>query len=166
MWLRDARWLHMMCHMAAHESAERTQAERIYAILGGRRAARLSRPSMLAVHEAAQRRLGVGVVDALEQNLGATRESLLRTMSVSLRTFARRRVEGTLSPEESDRALRLARIAALAEEVLGEREEAVTWLKQPNLSLGGRVPLDLLRTDAGASMVTDVLGRLEHGVFG
>ena len=121
---------------------------------------------MLALHEAAERKLGVGVVDALEQNLGATRELLLRTMAVSQRTLARRRLEGTLSPEESDRALRLARIAALAEEVLGGHDEAVTWLKQPNRSLGGRTPLDLLRTDAGASMVTDVLGRLEHGVFG
>jgi putative toxin-antitoxin system antitoxin component (TIGR02293 family) len=62
--------------------------------------------------------------------------------------------------------LRVARVAALAEEVLGSRDEAIEWLQRPNRSLGGRVPFDLVRTDAGAAMVADVLGRLEHGVFG
>ncbi len=165
--LRYAIWLTIVRHMALTAAAEATHAaKRIYALLGGKRAARLSRPSMLALHDAAEHRLGVGVVDALEQNLGATREVVLRTISLSARTLARRRLEGSLSPEESDRALRLARIAALAEDVLGGREEALDWLNQPIRSLGGRLPIELLRTDAGASMVADVLGRLEHGVFG
>jgi putative toxin-antitoxin system antitoxin component (TIGR02293 family) len=152
--------------MASVDPAEKTQAERIYAILGGKRAARVPKRTMLALHEAAERRLRVAVVDALEESLGVPRELLLETIALSARTLARRRQQGSLSVEESDRALRLARALALAEDALGGREEAVTWLKQPNRSLGGRMPLHLLRTDAGASMVTDVLGRLEHGVFG
>jgi len=42
----------------------------------------------------------------------------------------------------------------------------VSWLHTANRSLGGRKPLELVRTDAGAELVVDVLGRLEHGVFG
>lgn len=164
--LRAANWQRTMSHMASIGADERTQAERIYVLLGGGRAARLRQPSMLALHEAAERGLGVAAVDALQENLGAARGELLRAMALSLRTLARRRDEGVLSPEESDRALRVARIAALAEDVLGGQEEAVAWLKASNRSLGGRVPMDLLRTDAGASMLADVLGRLEHGVFG
>ena len=74
--------------------------------------------------------------------------------------------DSTLSPEESDRVLRLARVAAQAEEVLGGREDAVKWLHRPSRSLGGHKPLELVRTDAGSELVVDVLGRLEHGVFG
>ncbi len=135
-------------------------------MLGGPRATRVRAPSMLSLHDAAERRLGIAVVDALAENLDASRDALLESLSVSSRTMARRRVEGSLSAEESDRALRLARIAATAEDVLGDREAAAAWLKQPSRALGGRVPLDLVRTDAGATLVTDVLGRLEHGVFG
>ena len=123
-------------------------------------------PTMIRLHEAVVHRLPVGVVDSLGENLGARREDMLQAIDVSLRTLARRRKEGVLSTEESDRAVRVARVAALAEEVLGSREDAVEWLHQPNRSLGGRAPFEFVRTDAGATIVTAVLGRLEHGVFG
>jgi putative toxin-antitoxin system antitoxin component (TIGR02293 family) len=153
--------------MARAASADKTQAERILAFLGGKHAIPLRKgPTMMQLHEAVVHRLPVGVVDALEGNLDARREAMLRTIAVSPRTLARRKKEGVLSAEESDRALRVARIAALAEEVLGSRDEAIAWLKRPNRALGGHAPLGLVRTDAGAAMLTDVLGRLEHGVFG
>jgi len=34
-----------------------------------------------------------------------------------------------------------------------------------NRALGGRVPLHLLDSDAGAQAVERVLGRIEHGVY-
>jgi putative toxin-antitoxin system antitoxin component (TIGR02293 family) len=153
--------------MARAASAEKTQAARILALLGGKASIPLRKgPTMMQLHEAVVHRLPVAVVDTLGDNLGARREAMLRTIAVSPRTLARRKKEGVLSAEESDRTLRVARIAALAEEVLGSRDEAIEWLQRPNRSTGGRAPLELVRTDAGAAMVTDVLGRLEHGVFG
>jgi putative toxin-antitoxin system antitoxin component (TIGR02293 family) len=149
------------------QAAEKTQPARILALLGGKGAIPLRKePTMIELHEAVVHRLPVGVVDALGENLGARREAMLQVIDVPPRTLARRRKEGVLSAEESDRALRVARIAALAEEIFGSRQAAVEWLWRPNQSLGGRAPLDLARTDAGATIVTDVLGRLEHGVFG
>ncbi len=82
------------------------------------------------------------------------------------RTLARRRKEKRLSAEESDRLVRLARIAALAEEVLGSRETAGRWLAAPNRALGGRTPLSELDTDPGAEEVESVLLRLAHGIVG
>jgi len=153
--------------MAPTASTEKTQAERIHALLGGQRTFRLRKgPTLLGLHEAAVHRLPVDVIDTLGENLGTRREAILQTIAVSPRTLARRRKEGVLSAEESDRAVRIARIAALAEDVLGGRREAVEWLRQPNRSLGGYAPLELVRTDTGAAMVADVLGRLEYGVFG
>jgi putative toxin-antitoxin system antitoxin component (TIGR02293 family) len=153
--------------MARYRSAEKTQVERILALLGEKESTTSRRgPTMMQLHETVAHRLPVAVVDALGENLGARREAMLKTIALSPRTLARRKKEGVLSAEESDRALRVARIAALAEEVFGSRDEAIEWLQRPNRSLGGLSPLELVRTDAGATMVTDVLGRLEHGVFG
>jgi putative toxin-antitoxin system antitoxin component (TIGR02293 family) len=153
--------------MAQAASTEKAQAERIHALLGGQRSFRLGKePTMIGLHEAAVHGLPVDVIDSLGENLGTRPEAVLKTIAVSSRTLARRRKEGVLSAEESDRAVRIARIAALAEDVLGGRREAVEWLRQPNRSLGGYAPLELVRTDAGATMVADVLGRLEYGVFG
>jgi len=136
------------------------------ALLGGPKVLRRRAASLLQLHDAAEGGLQVLVIEALSKNLQASREELLAALAVSARTLSRRQKEGVLSPEESDRALRLARVAAQAEEVLGGREEAVNWLHRSNRSLGGHKPLELVRTDAGAELVVDVLGRLEYGVFG
>lgn len=82
------------------------------------------------------------------------------------RTLARRKKEKRLSVEESDRLVRLARIAALAEETLGTREKAALWLSVRNRALGGETPLSRLDTDLGAEEVEAVLHRLAHGVIG
>jgi putative toxin-antitoxin system antitoxin component (TIGR02293 family) len=53
-----------------------------------------------------------------------------------------------------------------AETVLGDAAAALDWLASPNRALGGESPMKLLDTDLGAKQVFDVLGRIEHGVFG
>jgi putative toxin-antitoxin system antitoxin component (TIGR02293 family) len=57
----------------------------------------------------------------------------------------------------------VARIFALAEEVLEDRTQAGEWLASPQAGLGGRVPLELLETEAGTRAVEDELLRIEHG---
>jgi putative toxin-antitoxin system antitoxin component (TIGR02293 family) len=80
------------------------------------------------------------------------------------RTLARRKRERRLRADESDRLLRLSRIAALAEDVLGDRRKARHWLHAPNRALGGVAPLSRLDTDLGAREVENVLLRIAHGV--
>lgn len=59
---------------------------------------------------------------------------------------------------------RVARVVALATEVLGH-DAGLRWLREPNTSLGGQIPLEMLGTDAGARQVEQIIGRIEHGVF-
>jgi putative toxin-antitoxin system antitoxin component (TIGR02293 family) len=148
--------------VATHPSRE----ERMQALLGGAKVLRRPAATLLDLHHAAERGLPARVIEMLGKSLNASREDLLNALALSPRTLIRRQKEGALSSEESDRVLRLARVAAQAEEVLGGREDAVNWLHRANRSLGGHKPLDLVRTDAGSELVVDVLGRLEHGVFG
>ena len=82
------------------------------------------------------------------------------------RTLQRKRTRGTsLSADESDRLVRLARILVRAEEALGDEEKARCWLTEENRALGGDRPLSLLDSDAGTLAVERVLGRIEHGVY-
>ena len=80
------------------------------------------------------------------------------------RTLYRRRKDGHLQPDESERLLRLARLYEAAERVLVTRERALAWLKKPHRALGDRSPLAYADTDLGAREVEDLLGRIEHGI--
>lgn len=82
------------------------------------------------------------------------------------RTFSHRKEKGQpLSPEESDRLVRLLRVMAKARETFQNAEKAERWLKGPNRALGGRTPLEALQTESGARLVENVLGRIAHGVY-
>lgn len=70
-----------------------------------------------------------------------------------------------LTPIESDRASRIARVAALAGRTFGKADRAHAWLHRPCTALAGRVPLTLLGTDAGSRLVEDELTRIEDGVY-
>jgi putative toxin-antitoxin system antitoxin component (TIGR02293 family) len=68
-----------------------------------------------------------------------------------------------LTVEESDRLVRLARVQALAEDVFDDAEKANKWLRQELGILNRRAPLDLARTEAGARIVEQLLGKIAWG---
>jgi putative toxin-antitoxin system antitoxin component (TIGR02293 family) len=59
-----------------------------------------------------------------------------------------------------------ADVIARAIEVLGSKERALAWLRSPVPGLGDKRPLDVIDTAEGRREVEDILGRIEHGVFG
>ncbi|MCK5688466.1 DUF2384 domain-containing protein [Myxococcota bacterium] len=96
-----------------------------------------------------------------------TRADLLSTLKIAKRTADRKKAEGALlDAVQSDRLVRIARIAARAEEVLGDIEKATQWLVSPNRGLGAQKPIEMLDTEIGAEQVDDVLTRIEFGVYG
>ena len=83
----------------------------------------------------------------------------------SRRSLTRSKREGrALSPDESDRLTRVARVIGCADEALGDRESAYRWLRTPNRALRGRKPLELLTSYIGARIVEQTSGRIEQGV--
>ncbi len=70
---------------------------------------------------------------------------------------ARSKIGSALSPAEGDQALRLARVAALASELLGSAAEGRRYLHTPNFALGGATPLELLKTGYGEPLVLEEL---------
>jgi putative toxin-antitoxin system antitoxin component (TIGR02293 family) len=107
-----------------------------------------------------------GELERLRQNVGLTREEISELVQIRPRTLDRRRKEGRLHPDESDRLLRASRVFGGAIALFeGDVEGALGWLSSPQRALGGAVPLEMARTEIGAREVEGLIGRLEHGVF-
>jgi putative toxin-antitoxin system antitoxin component (TIGR02293 family) len=90
---------------------------------------------------------------------------VLDWLSISPRTWVRRKQQGTLDVLESDRLARLHRLLRRAAKVLGGADEGRTWLVTPQRALQRRAPLHVAATEVGAESVFQLLGRIEHGVF-
>jgi len=106
----------------------------------------------------------VGILDELAGH--GYSEPELTEFVVPRRTLARRKqAGGKLSAEESDRAVRLARITEMAERIFGDKEKAHRWLRKPSPMVEGAVPLALLKTETGAHLVEQALYRIEYGMF-
>jgi putative toxin-antitoxin system antitoxin component (TIGR02293 family) len=106
------------------------------------------------------------VMERLGRNLDLSMKDLAELAQIRLRTLHRRKEEGRLQPDESDRLLRVSRVFARAIELFeGDARAARHWLSAPQRALGGATPLSLAKTELGALEVQRLIGRLEHGVF-
>ena len=105
-------------------------------------------------------------VTVLAERAGVTRSTILQKLDISESTIVRRtRARQKLTPLQSDRLVRVARIYAYATDVLGSEEKARQWMQRPIRALNFTPPFDLLDTEEGARQIETVLSHLEHGVF-
>jgi putative toxin-antitoxin system antitoxin component (TIGR02293 family) len=108
-------------------------------------------------------RLGRAAIDGLLR-WGLTDDEVY-LLIVPRRTLTHRRARREpLSRDESDRAVRLARVLALAERVFGDRERAWRWLRSAKRRFGGRSPLQFTVTEAGARLVEELLYGIDEGM--
>ena len=115
---------------------------------------------------AVNRGLPYRTLEHLRQNTGLPESVVFRWIQLAPRTADRRKREGRLEPEESDRLLRAARVFGKALELFeGNRDYATEWLSSAQPALGGAMPLQVSESEVGAREVEDLLGRLEHGVY-
>lgn len=115
------------------------------------------------------RRVGEGfsyeVLENFRKNAGLSAGEVADLAQINPRTLSRRKREGRLHADESDRILRLSRVYGRALGLFeGDLGRARRWLSTPKVALGGETPLDYSRVDVGAQEVVDLIGRIEHGV--
>lgn len=104
--------------------------------------------------------------ERFQRNLALQSDELATLVRIRPRTLARRREEGRLTTEESDRLLRASRIFGKALALFeGDVDAVKTWFSTPALALANRTPKEVSTTEIGAREVEDLIGRLEHGVF-
>jgi len=96
---------------------------------------------------------------------GLTRNEVFDVI-IPLRTWKHRKSRHQpLSKEESERAVRAARILARAQAVMGDQESALEWLRAPKKRFENRSPLQMLSTEAGGRLVEQMLIQIDEGVF-
>jgi putative toxin-antitoxin system antitoxin component (TIGR02293 family) len=107
--------------------------------------------------------LPTNALDGLRDS-GLTDDELY-TLVVPRRTLTHRRARREpLTRDESDRAVRLARLVALAEQVFSDTERSWRWLRATKRQFQGRTPLQLMATEAGARLVEELLYRIDEGM--
>ena len=131
--------------------------------LGGERTLGRHLSSDRDLREAIREGFRPAVVEELMRASGLTLKELASALDLSPRSLQRRRNSGRLARYESDRLYRLARIVAIANDFLGDRERALRWLKRPNRALGGIAPVAAIDTELGARQVENILGRIAYG---
>lgn len=105
-------------------------------------------------------------VRELGEKLAISQERLGELLSIPKRTLHRRvQKQELLKQDESERVLRLFRLYFLAMEVFEDGNRVLRWLVSHPKALGGRTPLEFARTEPGARLVEDLLGRINDGVF-
>jgi len=155
-----AIWLAQKRHMAYHSGMASD-------VLTAARALGLHAERESDVIDQIRRGLPARTIETVEDRLGLSQSDVAIILKVPERTLTRRRAkpDERLPADESDRVFRIARILNFAIEALGDQERAKIWLRSPNVSLGGVVPLTLLDTEPGARSVEDALGRIMYGIF-
>ncbi len=105
-------------------------------------------------------------VKKFQQAAGMSIEEIGRFAQISKQTLNRRKDQGRLQSDESERLLRLASIFDMAVDLFeGDVQQARRWLMTPQHGLGGESPLQFATTEVGAREVEYLIGRLEHGVL-
>lgn len=93
---------------------------------------------------------------------GADARRALQARIIPEATYKRRR--DRLTPDESEKTERLARIVASASYAWNDEEDAREFLATPHPELEGRAPLDVALTELGARLVEELLWKLYYGL--
>ncbi|MCJ7512647.1 MAG: DUF2384 domain-containing protein [Anaerolineales bacterium] len=127
----------------------------------------LKAENALQLADTIERGLSYRAFERLQTDMGVTHRELAGLVGISSRTLARRKAESRLQPEESERLVRASRIFDDAVMLFeGDKVAALNWLRLPARALAGRKPIEFARSEVGAREVENLIGRLEHGVFG
>lgn len=111
-----------------------------------------------------EKRLPAASIKALVR--GGLYDAEVYELIIPRRTLAHRIARHQpLSKDESDKAVRVARISAMAEQAFGEPERAWRWLRKPKRRFEGKTPVEMLATEAGARLVEEMIAQVDHGIF-
>lgn len=114
-------------------------------------------------------------VGRLADALATPRENLYRWLGLPRQTVARKAKESKpLSPQEGERLLGVARLVGQLEVMVRESGDPegfdaaawlVEWIEQPQPALGGGKPADLMDTNAGQGIVSQLLAQSQSSAY-
>jgi putative toxin-antitoxin system antitoxin component (TIGR02293 family) len=125
--------------------------------------AQSNEPTPLALAGLVQNGLQIGVLDQL-LSIGLTQQEL--ALIAPPRTLAHRRAKKqALTPDESDKVVRIGRVIAAAERVFADPERARIWLRSSLKRFNGASPMQMLSSETGGRLVEELLIQIDEGYF-
>lgn len=101
----------------------------------------------------------------LRQKTGLDLQTFSDILHVSPRTLQKKAGYDNMGLSVSEKALQLARLYAIGEEVFGSSQQFTNWLQSNVPALGNLKPISLLDTSFGFELIHDELGRISHGIL-
>jgi len=147
----------------SYKTAEPMPPGAFYSLMGGKLGVSKIRCGE-DVASLVEKRLPTAAIKALVR--GGLSDAEVYQLILPRRTLAHRIANHQLlSKEESDKAVRVARVTAMAEQVFGELERAWRWLRKSKPRFAGKTPVEMLATEAGARLVEEMIVQIDHGIF-
>lgn len=105
-------------------------------------------------------------LDALVGHMGMTKKSFAEDiLNLSVKTLERKNGDDLLDRQTSSHIIEVAKVVEHAFEVFEDEERVQKWLNTPNRALNQFKPLELFYLPTGLTMVDNVLGRIEEGIY-
>jgi putative toxin-antitoxin system antitoxin component (TIGR02293 family) len=102
----------------------------------------------------------------LSNRLQFTFEEWSSFLHLSERTIQRYKKENkAFDPIYSEKIIQIELLYKRGVEVFGDQERFQTWMDSNIIALGNIKPKTLLDTTFGINIISDELGRIEHGIF-
>jgi putative toxin-antitoxin system antitoxin component (TIGR02293 family) len=146
-----------------NKAAEPMPPGAFYSLMGGKLGvSRIRSDEDLA--SLVEKRLPATAIQSLVR--GGLSDAEVYQLIVPRRTLAHRIAKHQLlSREESDKAVRVARITAMAERAFHDAGKAWRWLRKAKRRFAGKTPLEMLATEVGARLVEEMILQFEYGMI-
>ena len=121
----------------------------------------IAKSGRLQTINAIKKGVAYSTFETLREEIGVSKETLSKTVSITLRTLHRRKQEGKFRSDETERVYRIARLfdktLALFD---GDLFQARHWLNTPKKALKGKTPMEFSDTELGTQEIIDLIGRV------
>ncbi len=104
-------------------------------------------------------------VDHFSQFLDIPMTLMAPLLNMSYKTLIRKKEDEKLEDYVSSHMYEIAATYAMAFGIFQDAGKVTRWFNKENKALNNQKPFDLLNTPTGIKLVTQVLGRLEEGVY-
>ena len=116
--------------------------------------------------EVANRGVSASAIKNFRIYFNLPRNSTASMLNISEPTLYRWiRANKNLDRNSSVKLFEMADLFLYGTEVFESKKNFLKWMELPNMALGGMEPIELIEIPGGMTKVSDLLGRIEHGIF-
>jgi len=114
---------------------------------------------------ATERGIPKSSIENLADVLNVPMKEMAVLLNLSYKTLARKKKTDVFGNLVSSLSVEIANTVAKGLSVFEDAEMLNKWLHKENKALRGQKPFDILNTPTGIKLVSQILGRIEEGVY-